>query len=147
MKDLSAFLNEREIYILENYPQKTLKVLGEELGITNVRVKQIRDYAKRKIREQKRIEQEQDIAPVFLPRTLERRDAWVVLRALENYSECIYKEWYVDVDPKRVKMEPDYMATQALIEVFQEALRHEAPDAQTGDYVSGQGETNGNGTI
>ena len=74
MKDLSEFLNEREIYILENYPQKTLKALGEELGLSSVRVKKIKDGAKRKIREQKRIEQEQDVAPVLLSRTLQRRD-------------------------------------------------------------------------
>lgn len=128
MKDLSAFLNEREIYILQNYPQKTFKVLGEELGITNVRVKRIRDYAKRKIREQKRIEQEQEVEPVSLSRTLQRRDVWVLLRALEKYNECIYKEWHVDVDPERVKMEPDYMATKALIEELREVLKNESPD-------------------
>ena len=127
MKDLSEFLNEREIYILENYPQKTLKVLGEELGISNVRVKQIRDYAKRKIREQKRIEQEQETEPVLLSHTLQRREAWVLLRALENYNACICKEWYVDADPERVNMEPDYRATQALIETFREALMQDQP--------------------
>lgn len=137
MKDLSAFLSEREIYILENYPQKNLKKLGEELGITNVRVKRIRDYAKRKIREQKRMEQEQDVAPVLLSRTLQRRDAWVLLRALEHYNECIYKEWHVDADPERVKMEPDYLATQALIEVFREALRQQAPEEQAKEGISG----------
>lgn len=128
MKDLSAFLNEREIYILENYPQKTLKELGKELGITNVRVMRIRDYAKRKIREQKRIEQQQEVAPVSFSRTLQRRDVWVLLRALEKYNECIYKEWHVDVDPERVKMEPDYMATKALIEELREVLKNESPD-------------------
>ena len=123
MKDLSEFLNEREIYILKNYPQKTLKALGEELGISNVRVGRIRNYAKRKIREQKRIEQEQETAPVLLPRTLQRRDVWVLLRALEAYHESIYKEWYVDVDPDRVYMEPDYLATRVLIEELREALK------------------------
>ena len=123
MKDMSEFLNAREIYILENYPQKTLKALGEELGVTNVRVKRIKDYAKRKIREQKRIEQEQETAPVLLPRTLQRRDVWVLLRALEAYNESIYKEWYVDVDPERVYMEPDYLATRVLIEELREALK------------------------
>lgn len=135
MKDLSAFLNEREIYILENYPQKTLKVLGEELGITNVRVKRIRDYAKRKIREQKRIEQEQEVEPVSLSRTLQRRDVWVLLRALEKYNECIYKEWHVDADPERVKMEPDYMATQALIEELREALKQSLPREQEKEHA------------
>jgi len=43
MKELSEFLDEREIYILENYPGKTFKVLGDELGVSNVRVKKIRD--------------------------------------------------------------------------------------------------------
>ena len=123
MKELSEFLDEREIYILENYPQKNLKVLGEELGISNVRVKQIRDGAKRKIRKQKRIEQEEEIAPVLLSRTLQRRDAWVLLRALENYHECLYKEWHVDADPERVKMEPDYLATQMLMEELRDALK------------------------
>ena len=137
MKDLSAFLNEREIYILENYPQKNFKALGEELGISNVRVKKIRDLAKRKIREQKRIEQEEDVAPVLLSRTLQRRDAWVILRALENYNECLYNEWYVDVNPDRVKMEPDYQATQALMYVFREAVRQQVPDAQEDDRISG----------
>ena len=137
MKDLSEFLNEREIYILETYPQKTFKTLGEELGISNVRVKKIRDLAKRKIREQKRIEQEQDVAPVLLSRTLQRRDVWVILRALENYNECLYNEWYVDVDPDRVKMEPDYQATQALMEVFREAVRQRVPDAQEDDRTAG----------
>lgn len=51
MKDYAEFLNEREIYILENYPGKNLKVLGEELGISNVRVRKIKECAKRKIRE------------------------------------------------------------------------------------------------
>ena len=134
MKDLSEFLNEREIYILENYPQKTLKVLGDELGISNVRVKKIKDGAKRKIREQKRIEQEQDVAPVLLSRTLQRRDVWVLLRALEKYNQCLYEEWHVDADPERVKMEPDYMATQALIEELREALTTVPPDEQAKDH-------------
>ena len=127
MKNLSEFLSEREIYIMENYPKKTLKALGEELGITNVRVMRIRDYAKRKIREQKRIEQKQDVAPVVLPHTLRRREVWVLLRALEHYNQCIYKEWHVDADPERVKMEPDYVATQALIEMFREVLTQYQP--------------------
>lgn len=123
MKELSEFLNEREIYILENYPGKTFKVLGEELGISNVRVKKIRDNAERKIRTQKRVEQEEDVAPVSFPRTLQRRDAWVLLRALEKYNVCLQKEWRVDRNPELVKLEPDYLATQALIEVFREALK------------------------
>ena len=137
MKALTAFLTERELYILENYPQKTLKALGKELGITSVRVLRIRDGAKRKIREQKRMEQEQDVAPVLLSRALQRRDAWVLLRALEHYNACLYNEWHVDADPKRVEMEPDYMATQALIEVFRESLRQDMPDEPAGDGISG----------
>lgn len=136
MKELSAFLSEREIYILENYPKKTFKALGEELGISNVRAKKIRDCAKRKIRQQKRIEQEQEIEPVLLSRTLQRRDAWVLLRALEHYNESVYNEWHVDQDPERVKMEPDYIATKALIEVLRGSLRHETPEEQAGDRIS-----------
>ena len=137
MKDLSAFLSEREIYILESYPQKNLKALGDELGISHVRIKQIRDSAKRKIRIQKRIEQEQDVAPVLLPHALQRRDAWVLLRALEQYNRSLYEEWHSDADPERLKMEPDYLATKALIEVFREALRQQAPDEQLEDRISG----------
>lgn len=137
MKELSAFLSEREIYILEHYPQKTFKALGEELGISNVRVKKIRDCAKRKIRQQKRIEQEQEVMPVLLSHTLQRRDAWVLLRALEHYNGCLYEEWHSDADPERVKMEPDYQATKTLIEVFREALRQETYDAQAEDRISG----------
>lgn len=127
MKELSEFLNEREIYILENYPQKKLKVLGEELGITSVRVQQIKETAKRKIREQKRIEQRQDVASVVFSPALQRRDAWVLLRALEHYNACIYEEWHADADPRRVRTDPDYMATEALIERFREALTQDQP--------------------
>ena len=127
MRDLSEFLNEREIYILENYPKKNLKVLGEELGISNVRVQKIKECAKRKIREQKRVEQEEDVAPFSFPRTLQRRDAWVLLRALEKYNACLQKEWRVDRNPETVKREPDYRATLALIDEFREALQQNQP--------------------
>ena len=127
MKDYTEFLNPREIYILENYPEKNLKVLGEELGISNVRVQKIKECAKRKIREQKRVEQEEDVAPFSFPRTLQRRDAWVLLRALEQYNACLQKEWRVDRNPETVKLEPDYLATLTLIEEFREALRQNRP--------------------
>ena len=56
---------------------------------------------------------------------------------IENYNECLYKEWYADVDPEWVKLEPDYPATQTLTDVFREAVRQQALDAQADNRTSG----------
>ena len=73
------------------------------------------------------MEQEEDVTSFSFPRTMQRRDAWVLLRALEQYNACLQKEWHVDRNPETVKLEPDYVATLTLIEEFREALRQNRP--------------------
>ena len=60
----------------------------------------------------------------------------MLLRALEKYNQCLYEEWHVDAAPERVKMEPDYMATQALIDELREALKTVPPGEQAKDHGS-----------
>lgn len=46
------FLTDREIFVLENWPAKTYKAIGQDLGVSPERVRQIRVKAERKIREE-----------------------------------------------------------------------------------------------
>ena len=44
----------QEMYVLENYPAKTYKVIAQELGVSPERVRQISVKAERKLREKER---------------------------------------------------------------------------------------------
>ena len=47
-------LTEQEIYAWENWPAKTYKVIGQELGVSPERVRQIWNKAERKMREREK---------------------------------------------------------------------------------------------
>lgn len=54
MRELTEFLTDREIFVLENWPARTYKAIGQDLGVSPERVRQIRVKAERKIREENR---------------------------------------------------------------------------------------------
>ena len=56
MRRMRDYLTEREIYILGNHPSKSYAKLGEELGVTGQRVRQIKVHAERVILLQKQKE-------------------------------------------------------------------------------------------
>ena len=125
MRDLSEFLDEREIYVLKNCPQKTYKAIGEELGVSGGRIRQIKDYALRKIRKEKGREQRTEICPVTLQRPVLRKELWVILRALEMYNQKLYAQFANEYVPRAVETDPDYLASQALIEEIRELLKRD----------------------
>ena len=52
MKKRTEFLTDREIFVLEHYPAMTYRAIGQELGISQERVRQLRVHAERRIREE-----------------------------------------------------------------------------------------------
>ncbi len=115
MKPLSEFLTDREIYILENHPQKTYQAIGEELGITNTRVRQIKVDAERKIREEKRREQVEEAGQIPVSLTLLRKELWVLYRALKEYHYQMEHKYRYGLGAYCDKLEPDCRTTQTLL--------------------------------
>ena len=118
MRDLHDFLSEREIYILENHPDKPYAKLASELDITANRVGQIKRYAERKIREEKSAEARRDWGNQPLQLTLKRSDWLVIRRALNCYSgKLTPNNVRKRINPKYVP-DPDIAACNRLVQVI-----------------------------
>lgn len=95
--DANNFLNKREIFILENYPAMSYRAIGEKLGISTERVRQIKVAAERKIREWEFLLEWRRREEYFIILTLRRNDLWLITRSLEqHYFELSHKENHED---------------------------------------------------
>ena len=91
MREYREFLSERELYVLENHPRLTYKMIGEELGISQERVRQLKVHAERMIREERRREQVQVNGRLPVQLTLQRRDVYLIIEALREYHTTLLK--------------------------------------------------------
>ena len=109
MRALSEFLNERELYILEHYPAMTYKAIAAEMGVSTERVRQMRIHAERMIREEKRRDQARERAAQNVTITIQRRELWLLFRALDTYRvDILYR------NKKGIEEDPDYALTETL---------------------------------
>ena len=113
MRELSEILTERELYVLEHHPAMTYKAIAAEMGVTTERIRQIRVRAERKIREEKRRDQARERAAQPVTITIQRRELWLLFRALETYRVDILLR-----NKKGVEEDPDYSLTETLITKF-----------------------------
>ena len=122
MSYMRDYLTEREIYILRSHPSKSYAKLGEELGITGARVKQIKTHAERVILLQKHREQAAARGEMPVELTLRRKDLYVLLRALEW---LYFKATSGNTASKRRDNgdDPDIAATQELMATIKGMLR------------------------
>ena len=91
MREYREYLSERELYVLENHPRLTYKMIGEELGISQERVRQLKVHAERMIREERRREQVQANGRLPVQLTLQRRDVYLIIEALREYHTTLLK--------------------------------------------------------
>ena len=84
MRDYSEFLSDREIFVLQNHPAMSYKAIGDKLGISPERVRQIKVVAHHKIRGEKALEDAHARAEVPELLSLRRKDINLVLLALEE---------------------------------------------------------------
>lgn len=124
MREYSEFLTEREIFILEHHPAMTYKAIGQELGISSERVRQLKYHAERMIREEKRREQAAARGQLPIMVILRRKDLWIVIRALKNYSHHLVIK-SADLRRKQepdLKEDPDIQIAENLIHSFLQIL-------------------------
>ena len=91
----------------------TYKAIAAEMGVTTERIRQIRVSAERKIREEKRRDQARERAAQLVTITIQRRELWLLLRALETYQIDILLK-----NRKCLEEDPDYSLTETLITKF-----------------------------
>jgi len=125
MKPLSEFLTEREIYVLNNHPQKTYKTIGEELGVANTRIRQIKVNAERKIREEKRREQVEEAGQIPVSVTVQRKELWVIYRALHDYYYKIERKHQHGYGLHWEEFEPDLKVSRALLTELEKLLNQD----------------------
>lgn len=107
MRELKEFLNERELYVLKNHPTMTYKAIGIELGISPERVRQLKVHAERLIREEKRREITAVRGLEWVTITLQRRDVWLVIRALGELLDPVLTKALRDNHKKDFELDPD----------------------------------------
>lgn len=83
MREPSAYMNEREIYVLNNHPAMTYESLAAELGISKERVRQVKVAAVRKVKAEKRRDYAMARAAEEVSVTLQRGEIWLVRRCLD----------------------------------------------------------------
>lgn len=110
MRELHEILTERELYILEHYPAMTYKAIAAELDVSTERVRQLRMHAERMIREEKRRDLARERARQRVTITIQRREVWLLIRALEIYCVDILRR-----NKKCIEEDPDYAVAKALI--------------------------------
>lgn len=129
MRERDRYLNEREIFIMDNHPAMTYKAIAEKLGIGPERVRQIKIAAERKVREAKMKERtaERNRLPVTF--TVRRKDLFIILRGLEQHRFALLQG---RADLRRKKEpgneDPDYTRTEELIEIIRSHLMSDADD-------------------
>lgn len=84
MRDYSEFLNDREIFILQNHPAMSYAAIGDKLGVSPERVRQIKVKAHHKIRREKAQDDARARAEVPVLLSLRRKDINLILFALEE---------------------------------------------------------------
>lgn len=120
------YLTEREIYVLEHHSAMTYKAIGNELGITPERVRQLKVYAERKLREEKKREATAIRNQQPLTLTLLRKDIHVLIRALEAYESKLLSQ-LADQRRKPTDKDPDLEPTQQLTETLLQILKEKNP--------------------
>ena len=119
MKELSEFLSEREIYVLENHPAKTYAVIAAEIGLTQERVRQIKIAAERKVREEKRKEEHDERGQEPVSLSVTRSEFSFIQRALMNYQTFLLRTGPADQRRKNTEADPDLTRTMDLIKKIQ----------------------------
>lgn len=84
MRDYSEFLSDREIFVLQNHPVMSYKAIGEKLGVSPERVRQIKVGTYHKIRREKALDDAHARAAVPVLLSLRRKDINLILLALEE---------------------------------------------------------------
>ena len=124
MRERSEFLTDREIFVLDHHPTMSYRAIGEELGVSPERVRQLKVYAERKIRDEKRREQTAARGQLPVTLTLRRKDLWVIIRGLEAHQSELLRPW---ADQRRNKEnleeDPDYHLAENLIQNLREILK------------------------
>ena len=133
MRELHEFLNDREIFVLQNHPAMSYKAIGEHFGISPERVRQIKAYAERKIRTEIRREQAaaRALEPVTL--TVQRREVHLLIRALNALYYPILTR-AADQRRKDKEEHPDHQPIEQLLEYFHSVL------SETSDIKNGMSE-------
>ena len=124
MREYSEFLTDREIFVLDHHPTMSYRAISEELGISPERVRQLKVYAERKIRDEKRREQAAARGQLPVTLTLRRKDLWVIIRGLEAHLAELLSPM---ADQRRKKenleVDPDYHLAEVLIQDLREILK------------------------
>lgn len=123
MKEYKDFLSDREIFVVEHHPEMSYRAIGEELGIGQERVRQIKVAAWRKIREEKKQEQAAERNKQTVTLNIRRKDLFIIARGLDAH---IHNMQRVKVDQRlkdtEEKVDPDYTRAWELLELFRAVL-------------------------
>lgn len=124
MREHNEFLTEREIFVLNHHPAMSYKAIGEVLGISKERVRQLKVYAERKILDEKRREQTEARGQLPVTLTLRRKDLWVIIRSLEEHRMRLKKS-KADLRFKKdisLVEDPDVKVAEELIHTLKDVL-------------------------
>ena len=123
MRERNEFMTEREIFVLDHHPDMTYKAIGENLGISSSRVRQIKVHALRLLREEKRREQAAKQAQQPVTLTLKRKDLWILIRGLNALREQLLRQAKSDKQKQDLMWnDPDFDRTYELIHLLQKHL-------------------------
>lgn len=93
MRERSEYLSERELFVLEHHPAMTYKQIGQELGLSPERVRQLKVHAERLIREERARVQAHEDAKLPVQLVLQRRDVSMIIDAMREYhTELLLKK-------------------------------------------------------
>jgi hypothetical protein len=123
MRDYSEFLTEREIFVLQNHPNRTYLDIGEELGISRERVRQIKAYAERKVRAERARDDNHARALEPVQLTLRRKDVQMLLWALKELRWPIMTYSADQRRKNRGEAKPELDAVNALYEQLSDVLK------------------------
>ena len=123
MRDYSEFLTEREIFVLQNHPAMSYKAIGEEFGISPERVRQIKNYAERKVRAERARDDAHARALEPVQLTLSRKDVQMLLWALRELQRPILTFAADQRRKNRGEAMPDVTAVDALYAQLSDALK------------------------
>lgn len=123
MRELKEILTERELYVLKNHPAMTYKAIGIELGISPERVRQLKVHAERMIREEQKRELESTKGQKLVTITLQRRDVWLVIRALGELLDPVLTKALRDRRKNASEKDPDIDRIDNLIQELYSLLQ------------------------
>lgn len=128
--DLQDFLSEREIFVLRNHPTITYKAIGEQLGVTPERVRQIKVNANIKIRKEKRRELQNQKGERPITLTIKRKELQLIIRGLSEYSWELTRQKYRKKSPTDKNIDPDIQPADELISKLQGILDQQQNNLQ-----------------